>query len=397
MLSLFLFLISLLTVFSAPAKPLWYVAIAVTEWGHYLAIGSLVLMVLSRRSRAASGLALASALLFLSPLVRAWFLARQLPAQLETRFGAVTPREGFHAPARARPLNFLNLFTGVPSPSVRVTTRIYATVQGQALSLDLYQPLRFDQSLPGVIVIHGGSWQSGGRGELSGLNRYLAARGYLVASIDYRLVPGAVFPAQREDVFTAIAYLKAHAAEIGLNKDQLVLLGRSAGGQIALSAAYAQKDIAIKGVIAFYAPSDLVWGYANPSNPLIMDSCKVLSTYFGGTPAQISGAYEAASPGRCVDKKTPPTLLIHGSRDELVSPLHEERLIPRLQEAGVKFFYLHLPWATHGGDANFSGPSGQLSTYVIERFLAAVMPAGSEERVVRHRESSDRFYEAPLS
>ena len=79
-----------------------------------------------------------------------------------------------------------------------------------------------------------------------------------MASIDYRLAPGAVFPAPRDDVFAAIAYLKDHAKEIGLDKDRLILLGRSAGGQIALSAAYAEKEPGIKGVIVFYAPNDPV-------------------------------------------------------------------------------------------------------------------------------------------
>ena len=75
------------------------------------------------------------------------------------------------------------------------------------------------------MFFYGGSWQSGNRGELPALNRYLTARGYIVASIDYRLAPQAIFPAQRDDVFSAIAYLKNHAAEIGLDKDRLVLLG----------------------------------------------------------------------------------------------------------------------------------------------------------------------------
>jgi len=65
--------------------------------------------------------------------------------------------------------------------------------------------------------------------------------------------------------------------------------------------------------------------------------------------------------------------MIHGARDELVSPQHEDRLSKRLTEAGRPYFYLRLPWATHGCDANFIGPCGQLSTYAIERFLASLL------------------------
>src|ERR1019366_1874596 len=159
--------------------------------------------------------------------------------------------------ARPMPLALTQLFTGTHSPDVRVTKMQYASVEGQALWLDLYQPLRIDHPLPGIVVVHGGSWQNGDRGEFPALNRYLAARGNIVASIDYRLAPAAVFPAQREDLFSAIAYLKHHAQTIGLDPARLVILGRSAGGQIALSAAYGQQIPGLKGVIVFYAPNDL--------------------------------------------------------------------------------------------------------------------------------------------
>jgi acetyl esterase/lipase len=66
-------------------------------------------------------------------------------------------------------------------------------------------------------------------------------------------------------------------------------------------------------------------------------------------------------------------LLIHGGRDELVFPAQSERLAARLAQAQRPHYFLRLPWATHGCDVHFSGPCGQISTYVIERFLAAVM------------------------
>ena len=69
--------------------------------------------------------------------------------------------------------------------------------------------------------------------------------------------------------------------------------------------------------------------------------------------------------------------MIHGGRDELVWAQHDERLSKRLTEMGAPFSIYALPWATHGCDANFSGPCGQLSTYAIERFLASVMRKGN--------------------
>ncbi len=245
--SLCLFFISLFAVFKAPAKPLWFLAIGATEWGHFMAIdlyrgGAFQLAIRPSAGAPRLGSPRPPLFLFLTPLLRAAFVAQELPNQLASRFGMVTPREETEAPARGVPLSIANLFLGVHSPAIQKTTHVYATVNGQELSLDLYRPSRIDESLPGVIIIHGGSWQSGDRSEFPDLDRYLAARGYIVASLDYRLAPAAIFPAQRDDVISAIAYLKDHARAIGLDRDHLVLLGRSAGGQIALSAAYSDKD-----------------------------------------------------------------------------------------------------------------------------------------------------------
>ncbi len=73
-----------------------------------------------------------------------------------------------------------------------------------------------------------------------------------------------------------------------------------------------------------------------------------------------------------VGASTPPTLLIHGRLDPIVWPAHSELLDARLQLAGTRHLLLALPWATHACDANLSGPSGQLSLYALDRFLAAV-------------------------
>ena len=80
-------------------------------------------------------------------------------------------------------------------------------------------------------------------------------------------------------------------------------------------------------------------------------------------------SYPWASPILSAGKKSPPTLMIHGGRDEMVWPLHEYRLSEKLEAAGVPHYFLNMPWATHGCDYNFNGPCGQASTYAVERFL----------------------------
>src|SRR5471030_3526836 len=89
--------VSLFAVFKAPARPLWFVAIAATEWGHWMALVSLVAALVSWRSESrwgtASWLAVGSALLFVSPLARAMQVARNLPEQLAAQFGPAALRD----------------------------------------------------------------------------------------------------------------------------------------------------------------------------------------------------------------------------------------------------------------------------------------------------------------
>ncbi len=361
----------------APTTLLWMLAIGVTEWGYLSAPIPLLFFLPGWRAtwggRAGALFGLAASLLLLLSPVRAWPVAQRLPDRLAAAFGESPPRSTVGAPPRPMPLVPADLIGGIASPAVQRRNRIYSKVKGQALTLDLYSPRMAEGPAPGVIVIHGGGWRSSDRKELPKLNQYLAARGYLVASIDYRLAPRARFPAALEDVKAAVAYLKTHAAEFGLDPTRLVLLGRSAGGELALLAAYTADDPDIRGVVAFYAPADLHHSYTHPANRWVIDSRAILEGYLGGPPDRFSAAYDAASPIRFAGPKIPPTLLIHGARDEVVSPAQSERLETRLAEAGAPQLLLRLPWATHGCDAHFNGPCGQITTYAIERFLAATM------------------------
>jgi acetyl esterase/lipase len=354
-------LLSLLTVFRAPAYPLWIVAIFVSEYGHIFA--PICLGIFFWKPSHLSWLI--AGIFFAVPLVRAVSLASALPAQLQAAYGPTTIRPG----QRTRPLVFKELFTGIPVAPMLVRTTVYAAPNGLPLKMDLYG-VRPGASQPALLVIHGGSWAEGTRDQLPTLNHYLAARGVLVAAIDYRLARVAHFPAPIEDVRAAIAYLKSHANELGFDGRNVVLLGRSAGGQIALYSAYTLHDPAIRGVIGFYAPADMEFAFLHPSNPLVMDSPRVLRNYVGSDRLE---DFRRASAVQTAGPDAPPTLLIHGNPDSLVWITHSEHLKEKLRALGRRVYFLRLPWATHGADYIFNGPSGQLSTYAIERFLAAVV------------------------
>ncbi|MBM4133820.1 MAG: alpha/beta hydrolase [Nitrospira sp.] len=381
--------VGLLAVLEAPTHFLWMVAVGVTEWGYWLVPIALACSFLPSCHRIAGEasvgwrwagrlgrvLALAGAVLLLSPLLRALLVAEQLEQDLAAALPlSPAPSSGRGVVSAGRqPLQFTHLLAGVAQEPVQHSSLVYAAPAGEPLRLDLYRSANLSSPAPAVIVIHGGSWQSGDRGQLADLNRHLASRGYVVAAVGYRFAPRWPFPAARDDVRAAVSFLQTHASDLGLDPQRIVLLGRSAGGQLALLVAYTAGDPAIRGAIAFYAPADLRYSYEHPGNPLVLDSRGVLTAYLGGSPEERPEAYAAASPLNFVGAGTPPTLLIHGERDELVKPIQSERLAARLAHAGRSLFLLRLPWATHGCDINFSGPCGQLSTYVVERFLAAVV------------------------
>ncbi|HMJ07257.1 MAG TPA: alpha/beta hydrolase, partial [Chthoniobacterales bacterium] len=314
-----LFLASLLVLVSAPTAGLWIVAILISEWGHYAGIVALILAALSWRrglpGRISAVFALISAALCFSPVIRAAALGHSLPMRCTTAYGSALAVNG-----RARPLSWLDLFRGVPTSGVLVTEHVYGKNGTKPLKLDLYRAEDASATEPIVLIVHGGSWHSGKKAQLPAINRYLAREHYAVASINYRHAPTWPYPAAAEDVFHAIDYLRANATALRLDPTRIVLIGRSAGGQLALSAAYAQKEPAIRGVVEFYAPADLVLGYEKPSRRWVLDSKTTLENYLRGSPTQNPADYAAASPTNFVQASSPPTLLVHGSLDPIVWP-----------------------------------------------------------------------------
>ena len=374
--ALLLFGCSLLVVVSAPTASLWIISILVAEWGHFFALAALLVGGLSwRRNRLGLGtalLALMSAILFLSPALRADLIARSLPDRCTDAFG---PGNGSGRPT---PFRIRELFQRFPDAEVNVSEHVYATDGKKELKLDLYRSQRGGDSPPIILILHGGSWSGGSKEQLPAINRYLAREGFAVAVINYRHAPKWPFPAALDDVFRAIEFLKAHAVGLQVDATRLVLIGRSAGGQLALSAAFAGREPAIRGVISFYGPADLVLGYEKPSRRWVLDSKRVLEDYLGGSPSEKPAEYAAGSAINFVNAATPPTLLIHGQLDPIVWPEQSERLDAALSAVARPHLYLSLPWATHGCDANLHGPSGQLSLYAIDRFLAAVLRQNGE-------------------
>ena len=348
--------LALLAVLRIPHGVLWVPAVAATEWGHALAVIALVVATPwdpSLAGRAGTLLALAAALFFASPMLR----AKGVDVDGALRgFGDVLDRP---------PVRFRNLGFGIRFPRVPVKTEDLPHDR----KMDLYG-IEPGARKPLVVAVHGGSWNAGDRTQLSPIYQWLAARGWAVAAIEYRLAPANPYPAALDDIHATMNRLKERHAELGIDPERVVLYGRSAGGHLALLAAYRYGGV--KAVVALYPVTDMHWSWENPTPMRIIDTPGTLVGFLGGPRDEKAQIYTEASPIEWVTPSTPPTLILHGSRDELVYLEQSERLARRLDQDKIRHGLIRLPWATHGCEANIDGPSGQILRYALERFLAGV-------------------------
>lgn len=342
----------------------WKLTLVATEFGHWGALGALALVAGAAWGRgpapALAGILGAVALVgFLRPV----YEARQLAAR-----------------AQLAPPSLARLFVPPAGPRAALTTEQITSPDGPALPVDLYGaggPAAGTRSRGCVVVIHGGGWDGGDRTQLAEWNHRWVAEGWLVAAISYRLAPAHRWPAPREDVARAIAWLKAEAGRLGWDGRTLVLLGRSAGGQIATAVGCGERDPAVRGVIALYAPHDLPFAWSVSREDDALNSVKLFRQYLGGppdTPERLA-QYQSASGQWVARADSPPVLLVHGRPDTLVWYRHSRRFAARLAELGVTCRHLELPWATHGFDFNPHGPGGQLAGQAIADFLRDVAAA----------------------
>jgi acetyl esterase/lipase len=373
--SLVALLSGILTIIRAPSMLLLKLKVVATEYGYVLAffyalsIPLLRLAKLSRLPRVTSTAFLATGIALTTvPVFRAAVFAANLPEKLGRAFGG----SGGSPSVDTSPSRLRGLIRLWPESLAGAQRIVFAKTSEYTLAFDLYQPeYRANGSAPCVIVVHGGKWTEGDSEDFAALNPYLARLGYVVVGVNYRKAEKYPFPAARDDLRSAVEYVKRNAEALGANPEKIALLGRSAGGQLALLVAY-EGDSTIKGVAAFYAPTDMRYGYQDATNPWIIDNEAMLELYLGGDPDTIGKIYDEASPIRFASSDCPPTLLLHGVHDELVHVAQSDRLAARLREVGAPHLYLRLPWATHGFDHNLTGPGGQISTYAVKRFLEKV-------------------------
>ena len=258
------------------------------------------------------------------------------------------------------------------APVHRVPDVVYCEVPGyRPLELDLYLPgarSRTGGPVPVIVHVHGGGWRRGSRREplpVLGADFYdrLAAEGFAVAAIDYRLSGEARFPAPLDDVRTAIGWVGEHAAGYGLDTGRVYLWGDSAGGHLALLAALTGAAApgsgvpgsgvpgsGVRGVVAWFPVTDLaglpsdVAGAGGVPDPGPESREALL---LGAPAASVPGLAREASPLSHASAAAPPVLLMHGAVDDLVPPAQSIRLAEALHAAGSAVELELIPGATH--------------------------------------------------
>jgi acetyl esterase/lipase len=300
---------------------------------------------------------------------------------------------------------------------------------GRQLLCDLWlPPERIPATGLGIVYFHGSAWYLGDKdfGTRS-FFRHLAAQGHLVMDAQYRLAPEVDAFGMIADVKQAVAWLKANADAYAVDPRRVVLMGASAGGQLALLAAYAPQhprltppdlldtDLSVRAVAAYYGPGDLRACYyhtrqnetpfaalqtqqENTRFGRMMNRVMTLVTgnsamgeemarkfanmaiagrlepVLGGTPDEALENYILASPITHAGKGCPPTFLVQGEDDLIVPVDTNRRMADQLAEAGVPVVHLVLPHTEHGFDLMLPliSPPAQSALYELDRFLALV-------------------------
>ena len=247
--------------------------------------------------------------------------------------------------------------SALPAGVKRIANQTYSTPATGALLLDLYLPEKTPtQPLPVVLWIHGGGWKSGSK-ENCPLT-WLAAEGYAVVSINYRLSWAARWPAPLDDARAAIRWLRTHAARYQLDPERVAVSGGSSGGNLAgvvgTADAPAGETVSsrVRAVLDFYGASDVLTMPPNVPGPGKTDADLAnanAAKLLGGIVRDRPELARAMSTLHLVTRDDPPFLIIHGDKDDQVPLEQSQRLHAKLKETGVPSELIVLPGAGHGG------------------------------------------------
>jgi len=235
---------------------------------------------------------------------------------------------------------------------------VFAQPDGVNLLLNLHLPKAVQQP-PLVMFIHGGSWKNGNRNNCK--VAWLAAKGYAVASIEYRVSTEALFPAQIHDCKGALRWLRAHSSDYGYDATNVVVSGSSAGGHLAAllgtsadvealegsTGGNLDQSSRVQGIVDYYGPTDFVRRSENQPSKTDHPKGGVYQLLGGPVKSNLELA-KTASPVTYVSKDDPPLLIFHGSNDEVVFPDQSKFIQDAYRQIDLKVSLNIVPEAGHG-------------------------------------------------
>ena len=258
---------------------------------------------------------------------------------------------------------YLALIAGRADAQVKVPDTVtwqtgieYSNPDDQHLQLNLASPKTGDGPFPTVLCIHGGGFRAGKRESYDALCIKLAERGFVAATVTYRLAPKYQFPAAVHDTKAAVRWLRAHADKHKINPDKIGVTGGSAGGHLAQFLAVTRDVPEFEGtgghsllsshvacVVNVYGPSDFTKSYGKS-----VDAHEVLPLWLGGNLETARVQHIRSSPLYWVTPNAAPTLCIHGTEDKYVAHEQAVWMVDKLKAATVEAELLTLEGASHG-------------------------------------------------
>ena len=249
-----------------------------------------------------------------------------------------------------------NLEPEIPAEIEEIKDIEYKNVNGKSLQIDLYKHRNLINPAPLLVFVHGGGWKGGKRSDYLVYLIDFAKKGYITATVSYRLKNDSIYPACVQDVSDAMHFLFSNAAKYGYDPNRVAMIGGSAGGHLVLMTTYDFKEPAIpldsvylatrphkvKCVVDIYGPVDMTTPYSQ-THPLV--------TGFIGHPySDKPELYWEASPAKYLRVDLPPTLIFQGTSDNLVPVSQSDTLKARLDRFGVTNEYYKLPLWPHAMD-----------------------------------------------
>jgi len=221
----------------------------------------------------------------------------------------------------------------------------YAKYGNRTLEMDIYRPKKAWGQLPAVVCIHGGGWAKGNRTSHSKVAQALAARGYVAATISYRLSGEAPFPAQINDCKAAVRYLRAHAGELGIDSDHIGAIGLSAGGHLTalLATSGGVAELEGDGGNAGYSSTIQAAVPMGAQSHLLSERTRTISAaedrgqiwrqFLSGSQEERMATYRMASPLHHLDKQDPPVWFITGEKDD--PSTHADEFRAQMRKLGI--------------------------------------------------------------